>query len=163
MDGYNLTNATEWFQCCCDDDENENENEAPTEGGGRDNGFNNNNKTLIVGNGNCKNEELPLSSLALASELERLLKTMGPVTTFCATVPININSSQGGGGHNNLTTVNNFNRTKSLENLNFTEKRQLIASSLSLAEILKQGMFMLCMILGRLVACDLRRFQTNLT
>ena len=121
MDGYSLTNASEWFQCCCEEDENDTTHR-------NEEGLNNNNGRLING----LNNEFPLSTFSY--ELEKLLKTMAPVTTFCAAVPPN--------NHSSVTTLNNFNRTKSLENLNFTEKRQLIASTLSLAEILQQGEFL---------------------
>lgn len=74
-------------------------------------------------------ELLNVYPLTIPFRVGRIIQKMAPVTTFCATLPNN----------NHNLVINNLNRTKSLDNLNFEEKRQIIASTLSLADILCQG------------------------
>lgn len=114
MDGYNLRNGREWF---CDGNEGMVLKKLHT-------------PRLLI------DTESPLSLRIF--ELEKILERMGPVTTFHPPPsPPQKNNSKN--NIKNNPEINNFNRTKSLENLNFKEKRQLIGSSLSIAEILHQG------------------------
>ena len=126
----NLTNASEWlYRSCgndpCYDDE------------------------IIIRDDN----KYPPVHLSLSLTVGQLIETasrMAPVTTFCASMPNNNHHHHHhhnhGGSNNHMSaaasaatiTLNNLNRTKSLDNLNFEEKRQLIASTLSLADILQQ-------------------------
>jgi hypothetical protein len=147
----NYTNATEWFyekhegekdnkktrneikgketseNNCVQDDDDDDEDD-------------NERSNLNLNNSNFENEQdlelLDVYPLTLPFRVGRIIKKMAPVTTFCATIPNN----------NHNIVLNNLNRTKSLDNLNFEEKRQLIASTLSLADILNQGVYYLYMI-----------------
>lgn len=117
----NYTNATEWFY---DNNEGEEDEKHHVEDNARNeddyrSGRERNNQEL----------ELDVYPLTLPFRVGQIIKKMAPVTTFCATIPNN----------NHTLVLNNLNRTKSLDNLNFAEKRQIIASTLSLADILSQG------------------------
>jgi hypothetical protein len=135
----NYTNATEWF-CKIhegeedgrmyhhdnsdeEDDYSRNENEC-----------NERNKTIIDGSEEERDEVFDMYPQTLPFRVGKIINKMAPVSTFCATVPNN----------NHNLVLNNLNRTKSLDNLNFEEKRQIIASSLSLADILSQGAYRTC-------------------
>lgn len=122
----NYTNATEWFYEKHDGSE---EHEQATEQRVKPNDKNEEDDVKnSPNNSNFENEQdlelLDVYPLTLPFRVGKIIQKMAPVTTFCATVPNN---------HHNLV-LNNLNRTKSLDNLNFEEKRQLIASTLSLAD-----------------------------
>lgn len=124
----NYTNATEWFYESHEDEENDKTHDLK-------NNEINEDAHIIGGRNNAdfENEQdlelLDVYPLTLPFRVGQIIKKMAPVTTFCATIPNN----------NHNLVLNNLNRTKSLDNLNFEEKRQLIASTLSLADILSQG------------------------
>jgi len=115
----NYTNATEWFYDNNEGEEDEKHHEEDNDTNEDDYRSGRNNQEL----------ELDVYPLTLPFRVGKIIKKMAPVTTFCATIPNN----------NHNLVLNNLNRTKSLDNLNFAEKRQLIASTLSLADILSQG------------------------
>lgn len=137
MDDFrlNYTNATEWFYERHEGEEDEKEAQQELNEKAR----NDQDDAIIKdersdpSNSNFENEQdlelLDVYPLTLPFRVGRIIKKMAPVTTFCATIPNN----------NHNLVLNNLNRTKSLDNLNFEEKRQLISSTLSLADILTQG------------------------
>ncbi|XP_035716414.1 phosphatase and actin regulator 4 isoform X2 [Folsomia candida] len=136
MDDFrlNYTNATEWFYERHEGEEDEKEAQQELNEKAR----NDQDDAIIKdersdpSNSNFENEQdlelLDVYPLTLPFRVGRIIKKMAPVTTFCATIPNN----------NHNLVLNNLNRTKSLDNLNFEEKRQLISSTLSLADILTQ-------------------------
>lgn len=87
---------------------------------------------IIVNSRNVKRLTCISKSLhgsSLCCTFEKIIKSMAPVTSFCSTLAIT----------ESKRPINNFSRTKSLDNLNFEEKRRVIASTLSLADLLQQG------------------------
>lgn len=108
-DKYCFTSASEWFYCPEHEEDNVNVN---------------------INENSIHNDKLSrsVSTVNVSVAVGRIIiSDMAPVTTFCATVPANNHDS---------FVINNLNRTKSLDNLNFEEKRQIIASTLSLADII---------------------------
>jgi len=127
----NYTNATEWF-CKIHDSEINGRMYTPDE--------EDNFKNEEVFSDGCTNNmfektpeelenEFGFYQQTLPFKVGKIINKMSPVSPFCGTIPNN----------NHNLVLNNLNRTKSLDNLNFEEKRQIIASSLSLADILSQG------------------------
>jgi len=133
-----VINATEWL--CCDNEE-------------EDQAFHDDNDDCIVVYPNSHYYCVTLSPTGtlgrrkivedsdFRSDYKLDSSIMAPVTTFCAT-PANNNPN---------LHFNNLNRAKSLDNLNFLEKRQLIASTLSLADILHQGGYYACVFIFVLI------------
>lgn len=115
-DKYRFTSASEWFYCPEHEEDHVNVNINGS-----------NNEKLSGGNSSSNSVSTVNVSVAVG---RIIIGKMAPVTTFCATGPSNNRDS---------FVINNLNRTKSLDNLNFEEKRQIIASTLSLADILSQG------------------------
>lgn len=117
-DKYRFTSASEWFYCPEHEEDNVN----------------------ININGSSDKLSRSVSTVNVSVAVGRIIigggsnnsSDMAPVTTFCATVPSNNHQHES-------FVINNLNRTKSLDNLNFEEKRQIIASTLSLADILTSG------------------------
>lgn len=160
-DKYRFTSASDWFYCPEHEEDkvNININDLEKKGNKLKSNSNSSNNSLLVnhpsgvvgGNNSSPNNPpgnynnglgvglsgtggLGGSTVNVSVAVGRIIigtatspvANMAPVTTFCATVPNNRDSF----------VLNNLNRAKSLDNLNFEEKRQIIASTLSLADIL---------------------------